>query len=92
MAALVNELKNIIKSDLMKKVRTTLAFKMFDKWWEKAERQLKVMLYFLNCFFDLLKCLNLFSLPVLLMKSVNLSNQLLISIVPWKVKQKIQKL
>lgn len=50
LAAVKNELRNTIKSDLMKKMRTSVAFKIFDQWWEEAKRQLKVVFYFLNYF------------------------------------------
>lgn len=88
MAAVKNELKNTIKKDLMKKMKTTIAFKIFDQWWEEAKKQLKVLFYF-NCFLDYYNFLNLHSLLVLPMKSLNLSNQLLILIMSWKVKRKM---
>lgn len=46
MAAVINELQIIVKNDLMKKIRTTIAFKTFDQWWDEAERQSKVIFYF----------------------------------------------
>lgn len=51
MAAVVNELRIKIKSDLMEKMITTVAFKTFDECWEEAKRQLKVI-FIQNNFFN----------------------------------------
>lgn len=48
MKSVLNELRVIIKRDLMKKMGTTIAFNALDQWWEEAERQSKVMLIYLN--------------------------------------------
>lgn len=46
MLAVLNELRVIIKRDLMKKMGTTVAFNALDQWWEEAERKSKVIFYF----------------------------------------------
>lgn len=43
MLVVLNELRIIIKRDLMKKMGTTVAFNALDQWWEEAERQSKVL-------------------------------------------------
>lgn len=48
MKSVLNELRVIIKRDLMKKMGTTIAFNALDQWWEEAERQSKVMIIYLN--------------------------------------------
>lgn len=48
MKSVLNELRVIIKRDLMKKMGTTIAFNALDQWWEEAERQSKVMMIYLN--------------------------------------------
>lgn len=51
MKAVLYELRIIIKRDLMKKMGTTVAFNALDQWWEKAERESKVLFYLLGCFY-----------------------------------------
>lgn len=48
MLAVLNELRVIIKRDLMKKMGTTVAFNALDQWWEEAERESKVIFNFLK--------------------------------------------
>lgn len=51
MKQVLNELKVIIKRDLMKKMGTSIAFNVLDQWWEEAETQSKVS--FLISIFDI---------------------------------------
>lgn len=39
----MKELRIRIKCDLMKKMRTNVAFNVLDQWWEEAEKQSKVI-------------------------------------------------
>lgn len=48
MKSVLNELRVIIKRDLMKKMGTTIAFNALDQWWEEAERESKVMIIYFN--------------------------------------------
>lgn len=52
MKAVLNELRIIIKRDLMKKMGTCVAFNALDQWWEESERQSKVMHIFTQFYFQ----------------------------------------
>lgn len=54
MKLVLNELKIIIKRDLMKKMCTTIAFNALDQWWEEAESQSKVCFFFICVCFIIL--------------------------------------
>lgn len=42
MAALIQEMKNIMQRDLKRKMVENIAFGTFDEWWERKERKAKV--------------------------------------------------
>lgn len=47
---IVKELKAIMKRDLNRKMVEVVAFRAFDEWWDKKERQAKVSICSINVF------------------------------------------
>lgn len=54
LAALIQEMKNIMQRDLNRKMVENVAFATFDEWWERKETKAKVRQHELNVSFVLL--------------------------------------
>lgn len=65
LAALIQEMKNIMQRDLNRKMVENVAFATFDEWWERKETKAKVRQNDLNISLVLLCSLKIFVLDTL---------------------------